>query len=483
MFWKTVKIPQINDFIPKHPRQWSIISRLTWLYTVSAFCVLLITTFTLYWIFTNRLEKENYQFLENKILVLQKIIQTEPNNASVLKEETSLEPSLYHYYVRIVDATGHVLTETSKMSDLVPISAFSHTTLEEVKPFQTIYWASPKKRHQEKKHYLLMSASIGKDNNQIIQMAKDISQERDIVDDYRQGLLTVLLIGVIGSAILGIIVTRKGLKPLRDITQSTKRVTVAQLKERLNPTIWPKELSILATAFNGMLDRIEEGVNRLSQFSGDLAHELRTPINNLIGEAEIILSRPRSNEEYRSVVESSLEEFQRISHMIENLLFLAGAENPEAAINMTSVSIQQLIEDVTDFYEAAAEEQGVIIIGRGTGYVVADSFMLRRALSNLVSNALRHTASGGKIILSSESNSHATNISVSDSGEGIPEEHIAHLLNRFYRVDPARSQRTGGTGLGLAIVKSIMDLHKGNITIKSKPGDGTTMTLIFPNEN
>ena len=478
MFSKTVKIPQFNDFLPKHPREWSIVTRLTWIYAVSTFCVLLITTLSLYWIFTSRLEKDSYQFFENKIVVLQKLILSESNNPAMLKEETILEPSLYHYYIRIIDKTGKILVETPNMSEIVPTSAYSSISSEAFEPFSKLHWSS-KERHQAKKHYLLMSAVI-KENGQIIQMAKDVSKQRNIEEDYRHGLLMVLLMGVIGSAILGIIVTQKGLKPLRDITQSTERVTVVQLKERLNPTSLPKELSVLATAFNRMLDRIETGVNRLSQFSADLAHELRTPINNLIGEAEIMLSRPRSNEEYRNVVESSLEEFQRISNMIESLLFLAGAENPEAFINKQKIVISQLMADVIDFYEAVAEEKEVTMICEGTGFIIADSLMLRRVLSNLVSNALRYTQSGGKITLITRTNNNITSISVVDTGIGIPNEHIPYLFNRFYRVDSARSQYTGGTGLGLAIVKSIMDLHKGEVAIESKPGEGTTVTLIFP---
>ncbi|MHB1947562.1 MAG: heavy metal sensor histidine kinase [Gammaproteobacteria bacterium] len=480
MFWKTVKIPQVDHLLPKHPRQWSITLRLAWIYALSALCVLIITTFSLYWIFTGRLDKENYQFLENKVLVLQKLMQTQSQSASALKEEIMLEPALYHYYSRIIDKSGKVLIETPKMKDTAPVAAFADITPQAIGPFQTLAWRAHKIHHQKRKYFLLMSAQVDNSSDRIIQIAKDITTERDIINDYRQDLLIVLLIGVIGSSILGWIVARKGLQPLREITQSTQQVTVVQLKKRLNPTSWPKELSILANAFNHMLDRIEEGVNRLSQFSDDLAHDLRTPINNLIGEAEIILSRPRSNEEYKNVIESSLEEYLRISQMIESLLFLASAENPETVINPVVLSVQKLFEEVREFYDAAAEEQGINIICQGKEYVTADPILLRRALSNLVSNALRYTANGGTIILSDKKKDRQIAISISDNGEGIAKEHIPHLFSRFYRADKARSQRAGGTGLGLAIVKSIMDLHQGRALIDSEIGKGTTITLIFP---
>ncbi len=474
MFWKTVKLSQVDNLFPKHPRQWSITLRLAWIYTLSAFCVLLITTCSLYWIFSDRLDKEHYQFIENKLLLLQTLVQS----GSDLKEETILEPALYHYYVRIIDQSGKILIETPKMNKLVPATLFTNIIPRSVGPFQILYWKRVTKNHT-KRHYLLSTAQVS-NSGHIIQMAKDNTIEHHITNDYRRGLLIVLLIGVIGSTVLGVVVARKGLQPLRDITRSTQQVSVAQLKKRLNPTSWPKELSVLANAFNDMLDRIEEGVSRLSQFSDDLAHDLRTPINNLIGEAEIVLSRPRLNEEYKNVIESSLEEYQRISQMIESLLFLAGAENPEMVINPVSLSVKQLFEEMKDFYQIAAEERGINIICQGNEYVTADPILLRRAISNLVSNALRHTPNDGTIIFSNQKKDHQIVISISDNGEGIAKEHIPHVFSRFYRVDKSRSQRAGGTGLGLAIVKSIMNHHQGQAVILSEVGKGTIVSLIFP---
>ncbi len=478
MFWKTGKIPKIKQLLPRHPREWSIVSRLTWIYTFSAFCGLLIASFALYGIFASRLENGNTQFLESTVLVLKDVMEIDNYKIADLKEEIIVDPALYHYYVRVLDKNRHLIAETPNMSEFIPEKAFAGLEPRPSQPYAAQHWITQTHSHKKKNFYLLMTALL--QNGEIIEIAKDISKEHDIIDDLRQIVFVILLVGVVVSAFTGILVTRRGLKPLAYITESTQRVSVAQLKERLDPKSWPKELSILASSFNNMLDRIEEGVNRLSQFSGDLAHELRTPINNLIGESEIALSRKRSNEEYHHVIESSLEEFHRISQLIENLLFLAGAENPEAVIQKKPIHIEKLMEDMRDFYEAATEEKQVSLICQGTGIAFVNEVMLRRALSNLISNALRHTPSGGKIILSSHSNDYVTSISVADTGEGIPQKHIPLLFNRFYRVDFARSQQSGGTGLGLAIVKSIVDLHKGKISIKSKPGHGTTITLFFP---
>ena len=480
MSWKIVK--SIIQLFNRAPANWSITSRLTWTYTFSAFCILITTALTLYWIFTTRLEKENYKFLVNNILILQKALQNKKNsNADFLNEEIVLEPAIYHYYVRVIDENGQILHETPGMSDKVDMAPFSQIIPKADDHFPAIYWKSERKNHRTK-YYLLLNAQVAQDDNRYIQIAKDISSERDIIIDYRRALFFVLLIGVFFTAIIGALVTRKGLKPLRDIIESTQKISISRLKERLNPASWPSELSALATALNGMLDRIEEGFTRISHFSGDLAHELRTPITNLMGEAEIVLSRQRTTTEYREVLESSLEELERLSSMIDNLLFLARAENPQTVLSYSTLDMQNVMTKICDFYEALAEEKNIKIYHHGNSLVSADSLMLNRAINNLVSNALKHTPAGGLITLKTWLNDNgACLIAVSDNGEGIPAEHLPHLFDRFYRVDSARSQHTGGTGLGLAIVRFIMDLHRGDVIIESQPGSGTTVTLIFPN--
>ena len=166
------------------------------------------------------------------------------------------------------------------------------------------------------------------DTPRLLQVALDISHDETLLAYYRRTLVIVLFVGIVCSAAVGTVITRKGLRPLAAITTAAQRITAAHLHERIAPTRWPQELSSLATAFDAMLDRLEDAFSRLSQFSADLAHELRTPINNLVGEAEVALARGRTLDEYQQVIESSLEEYARLSHTIESLLFLARAENP-----------------------------------------------------------------------------------------------------------------------------------------------------------
>lgn len=470
MFWMNANKPA---------KRWSITERLITIYTLFSLLLLLTITLSLYWIFASRLNKENHLFLENNVLVLQGIMQQQPHDLSALQEEVVLEPSLNHYFTRIIDEQGNVLIETPHMRDHIPPQVFEGLDLNFFPPFAIRKWSTTE-AHHKKKYYLLINAKAYPEKNQSIQIALDITKNQEIIQYYRRGLFLILLLGVIISAAIGVVVAKKGLQPLREITRSTKRVSVAQLKERLRPDSWPTELAGFANSFNAMLDRIEEGVNRLTQFSNDLAHDLRTPVNNLIGEAEIILSRPRSADEYRTVIESSLEEYQRMTHMIESLLFLASAENPEMMINATSLSISEIFSEIKDFFDALAEEHEVAIHYEGNDTVKADPILLRRALTNLISNSLRNTAKGGNIMLSAKKRDDFMCISVADTGSGIAKEHLPHLFKRFYRADFARSQENGGTGLGLAIVKSIMDLHKGRIEINSEINHGTVVLLYFP---
>ncbi len=465
--------------------RWSITSQLAWIYTLSSFIILALTVLAIYWIFTTRLENENNQFLQNKVFILQKLLHAKPATVANLTQEVVVEPPIYHYYARVLDATGNIIIETPGMQKVAPVGIFPPISRIE-NQIQIRYWKSHQKKSDHQKHFLLVNAGTktypAGESQPFIQIAMDISAQREMIESYQRDMGIVLLIGILGSAAVVVFVTRKGLRPLADITRSTQRISISQLKERLNPADWPRELAQLAIAFNLMMDRIEEGYIRLSQFSGDLAHELRTPITNLRGEAEVALSRSRSNEEYRKVLESSLEEFEKLSRMIKNLLFLARAEDPHRVIHLSPIDIDAVFEDIRDFYSPSAEEKGVNLECENYGFSLsADRQLLGQMLSNLVANALQYTPAGGTVKLSAQKTvENQIQIAVSDTGQGIPEEHISRIFDRFYRVDTARSQQTGGTGLGLAIVKSIMDLHKGQVKIESQLGHGTTIFLIFP---
>jgi len=281
----------------------------------------------------------------------------------------------------------------------------------------------------------------------------------------------------------GVLIARKGLKPLKEIAQATEQITASQLHERVVPDGWPVELASLARSFDRMLDRLEDSFKRLSQFSADLAHELRTPINNLRGEAGVALSQPRTSEEYRLTLESSLEEYARLARLIDNLLFLARADGATTEILRLQCDARQSVEVVREYYEALAEDRGVEVLCQGAGKVNVDPVLFRQAVSNLLANALNLTPHGGRVSLEvAERNGSGLESVVSDTGPGIAAEHLPHIFERLYRADSARSQHRHGAGLGLAIVKSIMTLHGGRVEVESKLGKGTKFTLVFPDK-
>jgi two-component system heavy metal sensor histidine kinase CusS len=266
------------------------------------------------------------------------------------------------------------------------------------------------------------------------------------------------------------------------IAETARRISSSTLSERIQPAGYPVELAALAGTFNAMLDRLEDSFARLSDFSADIAHELRTPVNNIRGEAEVALARARSVEEYRDVLGSCLEEAVRLSELIGNLLFLARTESPGAHLKREPAEIGQVLEAVHDYFEPAAIESGINLAIECANKITisVDRMLVQRALANLVSNALTHTHAGGKVILRAHEETGAARLEVQDNGTGIPPEALPRVFDRFYRMDRARSSGSGGTGLGLAIVRGIVTLHGGTVDIRSQPGIGTTVGFVLP---
>ena len=307
-------------------------------------------------------------------------------------------------------------------------------------------------------------------------------EEKEILEDYQESVIWALILGVLISAVLGIWLAKKSMFPIKAMAKTLQHLTMDELHLRLDPHDWPKELFVLAMGLNGMLGRLDGSFKRLKQFSADLAHEIRTPINNLLGEAEVALRQARTVEDYQKILVSAMEEYNRLHALVSGLLFLAETENPEMKLKRENISVRFILDSVCDYYSAIAEEKHITLQCEGDAAVWVDPVLFRRVLSNLLANELKYTPSKGKVHVEVSSEQNGTKIIITDNGEGIASEHITHLFDRFYRTDAARSQQQGGLGLGLAIVKSIMDLHRGSIHIESKLHHGTKTTLFFPAE-
>jgi len=302
-------------------------------------------------------------------------------------------------------------------------------------------------------------------------VAVNIDHQRDFMAAFGRILWLSIAAGMLLTGLLAWIAARRGLEPIRRIATLARSISASRLGERLSLEPVPPELSDLASAFNEMLARLEGSFRRLSDFSSDIAHELRTPVGNLVTETEVALSRARSAEEYREVLYSNLEEYNRLSRMIGDMLFLAKAENGLIVPRQETVNLAAEAQGLFAFYEALAEEKGIGLMLEGSGTMLGDRLMIRRALSNLLSNALRYASRGKSVTVNIERlASGETRLAIENPGEDIAPEHLSRLFDRFYRVDASRQKSSEGTGLGLSITKSIVVAHRGTITASSANG-------------
>lgn len=323
----------------------------------------------------------------------------------------------------------------------------------------------------------LPSAQPGHD--WFVAIATDTRHHRDFLAAFENELI---LIGICGLALmtwLGWLVTHRGFRPVLDMAHVAEGISAQQLDERFLTQQIPAELQPLARAFNSMLDRLGDSLQRLSAFSSDLAHELRTPINNLMTQTQVSLSRPREPDKYREVLYSNLEEFERLSRMIADMLFLAKADNGLMMPDRQSVDVRAEIAALFEFYEALAADKPVTLALDGAGRVVGDALMLRRAFSNLLSNAIRHADVGSTVHVRLTTAANYQVITVSNAGDTVPPEHLSRLFDRFYRADASRQRQEEGAGLGLAITSSIIATHGGEVSVTST-GRQTCFRVSLP---
>lgn len=322
---------------------------------------------------------------------------------------------------------------------------------------------------------------LGNTHEQVqIIVARTDSDRMALLRAYRNKVFAAVFFGALLAALSGYIMVRQGLHPIRAIAKQAQSITAQRLDMRLDVTAAPKELQTLVLVFNDMLNRLHRSFQRLSQFSADLAHDLRTPINNLMVQTQVALSQPRSIEDYQTLLASNEEEYERLARMVENMLFLARADHADFVLNKQRLDPRNELQRIADYFEGIAEDAQVRLAVDASGTLEADPILFRRAVNNLVANAIRYTPKGGVIRLATQPVQKGIAITVTNPGIGIKPEHIPLIFDRFYRGDDARSDSASSTGLGLAIVQSIMVLHDGRAEVESAPDAITTFQLVFP---
>lgn len=313
-----------------------------------------------------------------------------------------------------------------------------------------------------------------------VTLAMDTTHHQHFLDDLLQTILFYAGIAILVSGGLGWLAVYYGLAPLRAIKAHAAAVTAQRLQANIPVHTLPVEMADLAHALNQMLERLQEDFRRLSAFSSDIAHELRTPISNLLTQTQVTLASPRDNAAYHDILASNAEELQRLARIVSDMLLLAKTERGVDLPHKERFMAEDEVQAVLDFYEAVAEDKSISVMRQGSGAIHGDRLMFHRALSNLLSNALRHTPVGGQIQVVVTERPETTEISVENTGYDIDPQALPRLFDRFYRADPARAHPSAdGAGLGLAITKAIIEAYSGRVSVTSAQGL-TRFTLQFP---
>ncbi|MGV8864966.1 MAG: heavy metal sensor histidine kinase [Pseudomonas sp.] len=299
----------------------------------------------------------------------------------------------------------------------------------------------------------------------------DVTQHMFFFETLQRWFWIGLVISALVSAGLGWMVARSGMRPIRQVTMVAASMSAGSLKERIPLAPVPKELQQMVSSFNAMLSRLDDAFVRLSDFSADIAHELRTPVSNLMTHTEVVLSRKRNIGDYEDNLYSNLDDLKRMSRMIDDMLFLAKSDNRLIKPENNLIDLQELVGQLLEYYRLLADERGIEFSVSGVGSVWGDVLMLRRAISNLLSNALRYTPEGQTIRVDIHQKNTSTVVTVENPGKTIAPEHLEKLFDRFYRADPARREGSpSNAGLGLSITRSIVEAHEGRIWCTSSNG-------------
>ena len=466
-------------------RRWPLAVTLTLWYALAGFAIVCLAALLIYVALVASLDRDHDEFLSSKTEILKELLRDRPGDRVALQDEVDegwVSGQYARVCARVLDAKGATVVESSRMAPELSVGAFAG-----VRPSDPSSPAGTTLDTRSGRPFRGMVVTYGKGERaaagMTVQVAMETYGSSHLLLAVRQRLYWLLGALLVVSGVVGHVIARRGLRPIAEMSASAATIGSATLDRRLDVSACPAEIAELAASFNGVLDRLEEAFERLSRFSADIAHELRTPVNNLRVQAEVTLQRPRTGEEYRHAVASSLEEGVRLSRIIDSLLFLARAGDPGTRVTCEALEPAAEVGVLREFYEVAAAEAGVELATtcETTATLCADRVLFQRAVGNLVENALAHTETGGRIaMIARDGHGGAVVIEVTDTGCGIAPEHLSRITDRFYRVDPSRSCAGTRVGLGLSIVKSIAALHGGQLEVRSEVGLGTSASLSFP---
>ena len=461
-----------------HPR--SITLRLTLLFSAASTLVLLLVGALTVVQVEQHFEALDQEALDGKLLLIEHTLA----KLSSPSELDRLGPALDELLIGHEHLAVAVIGPDRRPLVALPAAAFSPESLDRAAslagraPRTTFEWGQAGQRYRGT--VATQKTALAELPALTVLAGLSTEPHHEFIASFARSLSWSVFGAVVLIAMLSWLAARHGLAPLDEMARVAKHISAEHLDGRLPVETVPPELLELTHAFNDMLARLQDSFTRLSEFSSDLAHELRTPLSNVMTQTQVALSNARSADEYREVLYSHLEETEKLSRMVSEMLYLAKADNGLVVPGVGSVDLATEVQALFSFYEALADESGVGLHLLGAGSVSGDRSMLHRAISNLLSNAIRHTARGGTIMVRIDrSATDAIELSVENPGPDIAPEHLPRLFDRFYRVDLSRRHANAGAGLGLAIARSIVRAHGGTLAVTSRQGL-TRFVVTFP---
>ena len=414
------------------------------------------------------------EYLADKVALVRQVVASSRDRAQLVQRLEELQHSHTGLYLRLEQGPTPLFTQPENPFP-EGLKASASNLVQSDWPWQAIELRGAA--------MAIDSASYLGETNQrplTLLLAMDTHHHTHFMAELQRTLLLYLLAAALASGLLAWWAARRGLAPLRDMRERARRVNAHQLDERMPEARVPVEMAELAHDLNTMLARLQNDFQRLTDFSSDLAHELRTPISNLLTQTQVTLAQPRDAAAYRDTLASNAEEFQRLGRMVSDMLLLAKTEHGLTLPNREPVALREQVQALFDFYDVVADERGIVLVLEGGTTVHGDKLMLRRAISNLLSNAIRHAPEESRVVVRVTQALGETSLCVENAGPAIATEHLPRLFDRFYRVDKSRVHlASDGTGLGLAITQAIMAAHGGSVTVDSS-WEKTRFCLRFP---
>lgn len=460
------------------PSRGSLAWRLTAWYVATSLIIVLGVSLTLYATMAAQLRSVDDQVLEKRMLAISDLLQQEEAGSFWIAHEVTEDiEGPRQIFLRVIDGAGVIAQETPMMSEIISPSLFPAARA------RSGALARASVRASDGRAFRVLSARVQTGSGEVIvQAAADTSLDEILLARFRHYLAIVVGAAFAACIVIGWAVVRAALQPLNRITAMAREIGPKTLDRRLSQQHLPDELGVLAQAFNAMLERLQKAYEGLQYYADNVAHEIRTPLNKILMGVEIALMAPRTRSEYEESLEQQAEACRELSHLAQRLLFLARVEHNQMSLDPEPVSLVGFLAEIQEYFEASAADAGIVLRLEGDPglRVGLDRTLFQRAITNLVANAITHSFPGSHIDISAHQTAQGVLIQVRDFGEGVGEEHLAHIFDRFYRADYARGGNSGRIGLGLAITRGIVMLHGGEVSMESAPNHGATVSITLP---